>query len=771
MAEKPFLDVSNFSIHWEHSSRKDDCQQTNCPGLNTGAAIPGKANILPDDLYFGDTYINSNSSYQTVTVQNIGKGNLVIKDIQVVGDFTAAVVEKAPITLLPGKSIEVLVYFRPRETGARTGGIYFDTGDAAGEEFVSLHGSGLATDDDTGTDPEPTPTKTVTVTPALLAFGGVDSGGVSTAKTVTVKNETDATITVNSITVSDEFTQTNNCGSTLTAGSSCIIQVIFAPKSIGTKTGVVTFTYDTNKSKTVTLSGTGTDPVSNLPTLSITDGVLTSGEQIVAFNAYPDGATISEIKLPSVMQGTSSLYDFEIVAVGTDNLQLTNLPSIAGDFTIQYADTYGAWETVTDKTITAGNKLYCRVSAANSLASKDYTAQWLCKINGLSRALPISLSVSASPEIVERISINGNQFYKGTNTFRIKAVNWFGTEGTNYTPNGTWVRRYTDIVDQIKQMGFNTIRLPLSGEVVQSNPLVPSTAYDAKLNPEFVDKSALDILDTIIDYCSSVGIYIVLDHHRRTAGDGADGSPVSDTYPISTWLSTWTILASRYRNKLNVIGADIHNEPYNLTWDTWVDYATQCGNNIHATATDWLIFIEGVGSYQDVSYWWGGQLAGVKDNPVKLSLANRVAYSPHEYGQSVGNQSWLAYEGKTTPDNWPNNLATVWDNVWGFIYYNQIAPVWIGEFGGHFGVDGSGNLTKPNKTEEQQWVTQLVKYLNFDRNLDDSISDTEQVNTSWAGISYAYWGYNPNSADTGGLVQDDWSTPQTVKLNLLRNLF
>ena len=37
-------------------------------------------------------------------------------------------------------------------------------------------------------------------------------------------------------------------------------------------------------------------------------------------------------------------------------------------------------------------------------------------------------------------------------------------------------------------------------------------------------------------------------------------------------------------------------------------------------------------------------------------------------------------------------------------------------------------------------------------------------------ISFAYWSFNPNSGDTGGLVGDDWSTPQRAKLDLLKPL-
>lgn len=347
---------------------------------------------------------------------------------------------------------------------------------------------------------------------------------------------------------------------------------------------------------------------------------------------------------------------------------------------------------------------------------------------------------------------------------QLKSVNWFGAEGTNHTPHGTWVRRYTDILDQLAGWGFNCLRIPFSGDTVGATP--PATAFDAGLNPEFVGQSALDILDLIVDYAATKGLYVVLDHHRRTAGAGADGAPTDAGYSEAAWHATWTAMAQRYASKPNVVGADLHNEPHDLTWDAWATLAEACGNAIHAVAPHWLIMVEGVGQYDDDSYWWGGQLMGVATRPVVLTQANRVVYSPHEYGQSVGTQAWLAYDGQTPPANWPMNLYAVWHDHWGFIAEQGIAPIWIGEFGGHYGLDGSGNSTKPHGAYETQWTQELVKYLNGDFDGDGQ----RNLPSSQTGLSFAYWSLNPNSGDTGGLLQDDWSTPQQPKLELLEPL-
>lgn len=43
---------------------------------------------------------------------------------------------------------------------------------------------------------------------------------------------------------------------------------------------------------------------------------------------------------------------------------------------------------------------------------------------------------------------------------RITGINWFGMETANYAPHGLWSRGYKEMLDQIKSLGYNTIRLP-----------------------------------------------------------------------------------------------------------------------------------------------------------------------------------------------------------------------------------------------------------------------------------------------------------------------
>lgn len=374
--------------------------------------------------------------------------------------------------------------------------------------------------------------------------------------------------------------------------------------------------------------------------------------------------------------------------------------------------------------------------------------------------------LSGSVTHSSRLHTSGNQFVDVNNkVVRLRSVNWFGAESDLYMPHGLWARGHRTIIDQIAAMGFNCVRLPFSGDLCNTTRLPKPNVMQTAGNENLIGKTAIEVLDAIISYCAGKGIYIILDHHRRTAGDGTQGTPVDATYTVDKWLASWRFMAQRYAGNEWVIGADVHNEPHDLDWNQWATYAELAGNAIHEIQPQWIIFVQGVASYKGVGAWWGGQLAGVRDRPVVLKQRDHLAYSPHEYGQSVGQQTWLANDAGNMPDNWPMNLYAVWRERWGFLFEEGIAPLWIGEFGGHFGVDGNGNVgAMPNGEFERQWLAELMKYMNGDFNGDGAI----ELLAGQEGMSFAFWSFNPNSGDTGGLVRDDWTTTQDYKLQLLR---
>lgn len=375
-----------------------------------------------------------------------------------------------------------------------------------------------------------------------------------------------------------------------------------------------------------------------------------------------------------------------------------------------------------------------------------------------SGAVPPSLSATAT--ITEPaagssgyLSTQGNQIINSAGTpVQINATSWFGGESTTYVPHGLWARSYKDMMDQMVELGFNAIRLPYSTEAFQPGKV--ANGIDFAKNPDLQGLSVIQIYDKIVDYAGQVGLKIFFDHHRSEAGAGPNGNGLWYTAatPEAKMIETWEMLATRYGSDPTVIGADLHNEPHNATWGDgsatdWRAAAQRIGNAILAKAPDWLIIVEGTGQYQGSNYWWGGNLEGVRDAPVVLNVANKLVYSPHDYPNSVFPQPWFS-----TAD-FPNNLDDVFREHWGYIFEEGIAPILLGEWG--------SKLVDP---KDAGWLSAITKYLggDFDQNGSNDLEPGE------LGMSWAWWAWNPNSGDTGGVIKDDWTTPNLEKIATIK---
>jgi hypothetical protein len=92
-----------------------------------------------------------------------------------------------------------------------------------------------------------------------VAFGNQPVGTASPSQRVTLTNKGSARLAIESIIASGDFSQTNNCGSSLPIGRSCHIYIVFTPTEDGLRTGSITITDDAPESpQVIALSGTGT---------------------------------------------------------------------------------------------------------------------------------------------------------------------------------------------------------------------------------------------------------------------------------------------------------------------------------------------------------------------------------------------------------------------------------------------------------------------------------------------------------------------------------
>jgi endoglucanase len=324
---------------------------------------------------------------------------------------------------------------------------------------------------------------------------------------------------------------------------------------------------------------------------------------------------------------------------------------------------------------------------------------------------------------------------------RLSGLNWFGFETSSSVPHGLWTRSWKGILNQIKRQGYNVIRLPFSNAMLR--PGVKPAGINYSVNPDLEGLTSLQVMDRIIAGAEERGIKIILDNHRSTPGGGpeAGGLWYTDAYPESRWIADWKKLALRYKNSPAVIGVDLRNEPHAACWGCgdpardWRLAAEKAGNAVLSVNPNLLIIVEGVTEYNGQYTWWGGNLMGAREYPVRLDVPNRLVYSTHEYAETIYPQPWFR------AFNYPKNLPAVWDKYWGYLVKEDIAPVLVGEFG-----------TRYETEKDQQWLKAFQRYI--------------QTNQ----LSWTFWSLNPDSGDTGGLLLDNWISVHQAKQKILEQI-
>ena len=317
---------------------------------------------------------------------------------------------------------------------------------------------------------------------------------------------------------------------------------------------------------------------------------------------------------------------------------------------------------------------------------------------------------------------SGNQILDAANRpVRIAGINWYGFETTSSIAGGLEFQDYRTIIQTIHHSGYNTIRIPFSNQMVES-PAIPTrikfSNRSGPINADLKSLNSLEILDKIIDYAGQQGLKVILDNHRSEAGDGTglSGLWFTQGYPESAWIADWQMLARRYAGNPTVLGMDLRNEPHNAAangacWscggtNDWHLAAERAGNAVLAINRHALIFVEGVDSFENDFYWWGGNLEGVRTAPVRLAVPNQLVYSAHDYGPTESGQPWF------NADMTDATLNAVWNKHWAYIAQQNIAPVWLGEFG----VSTPASPDNPTSVEtmEAKWFQSMIQFLHND---------------------------------------------------------
>ena len=236
---------------------------------------------------FPITIINTTSAAQTATLTNYGSNTITVTSVTTTGDFAAT---NNCGVLAPGASCPISITFTPTAGGQRYGALTVTDNDVESPQTAVLYGLG----------------QTAVLTTSV-SFSSQFVQTMSAPKSATLTNYDSNPLAISSVTVSGDFYQTNNCGTTLASGASCSFAVSFIPSGTGIRSGKLTV-YDSAvylNPQNANLSGTGALPA--LMSLSVTPGnwSLRVGESRAydAIGSFSDGGTRN---LPFVIWDSSN---------------------------------------------------------------------------------------------------------------------------------------------------------------------------------------------------------------------------------------------------------------------------------------------------------------------------------------------------------------------------------------------------------------------------------------------------------------------------------
>jgi len=327
----------------------------------------------------------------------------------------------------------------------------------------------------------------------------------------------------------------------------------------------------------------------------------------------------------------------------------------------------------------------------------------------------------------------GRLYMDGSEVF-IRGISWFGFETQDFVINGLWIHSMEWYIDLLVDLGINAIRLPFSSEWIYYNPDI--YPYDGFVSQDQASqhKKSIEILDHFFDLTEKKGIAVLLDLHRLHKEYISElwYSPTDRFYTTETFFETWFTILDRYKNRRNLMGIDLLNEPHGLatfgTGDPSTDWRLFVQDAIPQIAQkypkhQWLFFIEGIE--------WGHTFRDYNNHPFDFpeTIMNRIVFSPHVYGKSVV---------PTLPSD-PFFLRQAWENDFGFLTTLGYTVV-PGEWGGKTSID-------------MDWMNNFISYL-IDKEIHNNF----------------FWSLGPNSGDVGGLLLDNWTDVDQFKINLLQQL-
>lgn len=282
------------------------------------------------------------------------------------------------------------------------------------------------------------------------------------------------------------------------------------------------------------------------------------------------------------------------------------------------------------------------------------------------------------------------------------------TGGSGLDTETSWSNPKTTqaLIDKVKSLGFNTVRVPVSwGKHVSGDNYTIDSAWLARVKE-------------VVDYCYKNDMYVILNIHHDTKSSasalGAGYYPRSSAYSSSEKFvtSVWSQAAEYFKDYDYHLIFETLNEPrligtgYEWWFNKWsipseVKDAIDCINKLNQKAVDTirdtgsnnrgrLIMCPGYDASIDGATVSGFKLpTDISGNKNRIALSVH-AYSPYNFAMNVGSGSTSTYTS-SIKNELQGLFSTLKSN-----FRDKGIPVVIGEF---------GSTDKNNTAERVKWAT------------------------------------------------------------------
>lgn len=284
------------------------------------------------------------------------------------------------------------------------------------------------------------------------------------------------------------------------------------------------------------------------------------------------------------------------------------------------------------------------------------------------------------------------------------------TGGSGLDTETSWSNPKTTqaLIDKVKSLGFNTVRVPVSwGKHVSGDNYTIDSAWLARVKE-------------VVDYCYKNDMYVILNIHHDTkssaSASGAGYYPRSSAYSSSEKFvtSVWSQMAEYFKDYDYHLIFETLNEPrligtgYEWWFNKWnipseVKDAIDCINKLNQKAVDTiratgsnnrgrLIMCPGYDASIDGATVSGFKLpTDISGNKNRIALSVH-AYSPYNFAMNIdtSNGATSTYSS-SIKDELKNLFSTLKSN-----FRDKGIPVVIGEF---------GSTDKNNTAERVKWAT------------------------------------------------------------------